>query len=129
MQFKNRIICHPGNLVDIPEDDIIRHGCISICDAQHVEQMIFLLPVNNPGNFEVRIYKANATDYYVPNKCDLKLKMYKSNDEFASFIFDDLLYARHFISVLGSNHPEYKIRPSSISKEGVLKQDPKNRKI
>ena len=114
MQFKNRIICHPEDLVNLSEDDIILQGCVSICDDHQVEQMIFLLPVSNSGNFEVRIYKANATDSYVPNKCDLKLKKYQSNDEFSSFFFDDLLYAIHFIRVLGPNHPEYKIRPSSI---------------
>ena len=117
MQFKNRIICHPEYLVDIPEADIIRQGCISICNEQQVEQMIFLIPASNSGSFEVRIYKANARDSYVPNRCDFKLRKYQSNDKFASFFFDNLLYARHFIRVLGTNHPEYKIRPSSISKE------------
>ena len=116
MQFKNRIVCTPECIINISEDDIIRQGCVSICDSQQVEQMIFLLPASTSGSFEVRIYKANARDSYVPNKCDLKLKKYQSNDEFASFFFDNLLYARHFIRVLGTNHPEYKIRPYSIFK-------------
>lgn len=114
MQFDNRIICHPEYLVHIPEEDIIRQSCVSICDDQQVEQMIFLLPSTNFGNFEVRIHKANPTDAYVPNKCDFYLKKYQSNSKFASFFFNDLISARHFIRTLGTNHPEYKIRPSSI---------------
>lgn len=116
MQFENRIKCHPEYLKEILSDDIIRQGCVSICDDQQVEQMIFLLPDTNSGNFEVRIHKSNPADTYVPNKCDFNLKKYKSNDEFASFFFDDLIYAKHFIRTLGTNHPEYKVRPTPEAK-------------
>ena len=111
MQFENRIKCHPEYLQYIQESDVLRQGCISICDNKQVEQMIYLLPGNHNGNFEVRIFKALPTDTYIPSECDFKVKCYNSNDEFASFYFDDIVWARHFIRVLDANHPEYKTRP------------------
>lgn len=112
MQFENRITCYPSYLQEIPESDIVRQGCVSICDNHRVEQMIFLIPcITDAPGFEVRVYKAHSTDTYVPNPCDINLKKYTENDEFASFIFDDLVFARHFIRVFEHNHPEYKIRP------------------
>ena len=112
MQLKNRWLkCHPNYLQEITKNDILRQGCISICDDNQVEQMVFLLPGKYDDELEVRIYKAHSADTYVPNKCDLKLKRYEENDIFASFFFDGLIYARHFIRVLKNNHPEYDIRP------------------
>lgn len=123
MQFENRIICHPAYLQDIPESDIIRQGCVSICDNHHVEQMIFLVPyasdvtesqiprISDVSGFEVRVYKALPTDKYVPSPCDFNLIKHTENDEFASFFFVELFYAWHFIRVLEHNHPEYKVRP------------------
>lgn len=111
MQFENRIKCHPEYLQYIQESDVLRQGCISICDNKQVEQMIYLLPGNDNGIFEVRIFKAHPTDTYIPNECDFKLKYYISNDEFDSFYFDDIIWARHFIRVLDTTHPEYKNRP------------------
>ena len=111
MQFENRIKCHPEYLQYIQEGDVLQQGCISICDSNQVEQMIYLLPGNHYGIFEVRIFKAHPTDIYIPNQCDFKVKSYISNDEFDSFYFDAIVWARHFIRVLGTNHPEYKNRP------------------
>ena len=112
MQFENRIICHPAYLQDIPKSDIIRQGCVSICDNHRIEQMIFLIPcISDVSGFEVRIYKAQPTDTYVPNTCDFNLIKHTENDEFASFFFVELFYAWHFIRVLEHNHPEYKVRP------------------
>ena len=112
MQFEKRIKCHPAYLQEIPEDDIIRQGCVSICNDCQVEQMIFIIPcISDVTEFEVRVYKAHPTDTYVPNRCDINLKRYTTNDEFASFFFDDLLFACHFVRVLEHNHPEYKVRP------------------
>ena len=113
MHFETTLKCHLSHLNEIPEDDsIFQNGCISICDEHQVEQMIFLAKASKGTYYEVRIYKANPEDTYVPHRLDFNIKKYKSNDEFDAFFFDRFFFARRFIGLLKELHPEYAIRPS-----------------
>lgn len=109
MQFENKFkVCQSfTHLID--EQAVIQYDCITITDGHDIEQMIFLGKTEN--EFEVRIYKANPTDTYVPNQLDFNVKRYEANDEFASFFFDRFFFARRFISLLRDIHPEYNLRP------------------
>ena len=117
MHFETTLKCHLNHLNEIPEDDsIFQNGCISICDEHQVEQMIFLGKAYKGSYYEVRIYKANPEDTYVPHHMDFKIKKFKSNDKFDSFFFDRFFFARRFVFLLKDSHPEYAIRPSHKSK-------------
>jgi len=111
MRFENILKCHPSFVHLICEEDIIQCDCLSITDGHDAEQMIFLGKSDKCEEYEVRIYKANARDAYVPHKLDPKFKRYEANNEFESFFFNDFISARKFIRLAIDIHPEYQIRP------------------
>lgn len=110
MKFENVVKWHQGLIHQMPEDEPLKCDCISLTDGEDcIEQMIFLAKVGN--EFEVRVYKAHPKDTYVPNVLDFKVKRYEANDEFESFFFDRIFFARRFICNLKTLHPEYSQRP------------------
>ena len=111
MQFENTLKCHRSFIHLITEQDILQCGCLSLTDGEPAtEQKIYLMKAKD--EFEVRVYKFNATDTYVPHRLDFQVKRYEANNEFASFFFDRFFYARRFICTLRDFHPEYSIRPN-----------------
>lgn len=111
MQFENTLKCHRSFIHLITEQDIVQCGCISLTDGENaIEQKIYLVKTTN--EFEVRVYKVNPKDAYVPHVLDFQVKRYEANDQFASFFFDRFFYARRFICTLKEFHPEYNIRPN-----------------
>ena len=115
MQFEKILTCHPNYVHEIHEEDLLQLDCISLVDAQRNEQMIFLGKVDDTNEFEVRIYKENPADTFIPSHSDFNVRRYVSNDEFASFFFDSFIFARQFFRDVKNNHPEYQIRPECKS--------------
>ena len=110
MQFENIVKWHQGFIHLLPEDEPFKCDCISLTDGDEcIEQKIYLAKIGD--EFEVRVYKANPKDTYVPSVLDFRVKRYEENDEFASFFFDRFFFARRFISTLKDVHPEYSLRP------------------
>ena len=109
MQFENKIKWHRNLLHLLVEEDTVQCDCISITDGENcIEQKIYLAKIGN--DFEVRVYKANPKDTYIPSVLDFNVKRYE-NDQFASFFFERFFFARRFICLLKDAHPEYNIRP------------------
>lgn len=115
VKFENTIKCHWSFVHLLREEDITQCDC-SIIDEHGIEQMIFLGKATKESKYEVRIYKANPTDTYVPHHLDFKVKKYEANDEFASFFFSRFFFARRFVGLLRDLHPEYNIRPYQDTK-------------
>jgi len=111
MQFENVLTCHPNYVHEIHEEDLFQIDCLSLRNAQGNEEMIFLAKVADSSEYEVRVYKANPADTYVPHSSDIYLKRYQANDEFASFFFDNFIFARQFFRDIKDIHPEYQLRP------------------
>ncbi len=111
MQFENILKCHPAYVHLIVEEDILQCDCLSLTDEHKTELMIFLGKVYNSSEYEVRIYKKNPTDMYIPCESDTNLKRCEENHEFSSFFFDEFVFARKFINTVREVHPEFKLRP------------------
>ena len=112
MPFEKKLKVHRSFMHLTAEEDLFQCDCISLVD-NGIEQQIFLSKAED--GFEVRVYKANPSDTYVPNTLDFKVKKYEANDLFASFFFDTFFFARRFITLLEQLHPEYNLRPVSKS--------------
>lgn len=111
MQKTNKLLCHWSLVGLVPEEHILeRNIVLSLTEDESRELMIFLCR-NDSSEWEVRIYKANVTDKYVPNILDKNIKKHEENDEYATFIFDDYAFALRFLAFVGYAHPEYRIRP------------------
>lgn len=110
MQFENKIKWHRSLLHLLEEEDTQNFDCISLTDGDNcIEQKIYLAKVGT--EFEVRVYKANPQDTYVPSVLDFMVKRYEANDEFASFFFEKFFFSLRFICLLKDAHPEYSVRP------------------
>lgn len=72
--------------------------------------MIFLEKDDSNSGYEVRVYKSEPNDKYVPNKYD-NVSHYKENDEYATFFFDNYEHAQSFTEMVGYLHPEYHKKP------------------
>lgn len=76
------------------------------------ELMIFLGKDEKSTDYEVRVYKNEPTDKYVPCKELDQVKRYEENDEYASFFFEDYEVAVRFVRWVRYFHKEYKKRPA-----------------
>lgn len=114
MKLENKLYCHFDYVRFVGErhmkDDEGKKQTLSVTQGDTMEMMIFLEKADNDTDYEVRIYKTETTDKYVPHKCD-NVKSYEENDEYATFIFEKFEYAHEFVDSIPYRHPEYKVRP------------------
>lgn len=114
MQVAKKLFCHWDLVRFVTEEDLKEEDgtflTLSITDGGKFEYMIFLGKDDSNSGYEVRVYKSETSDKYVPNEND-NVKRYEENDEYASFFFDEYEKAHEFADWLGYFHPEYKKRP------------------
>lgn len=114
MQVQKKIFCHWDLVRFVSEKNLQKDDgtfwTLSVTDGNKLEFMIFLGKDDSNSCYEVRVYKSEPGDKYVPNKCD-KVSRYEENDEYATFFFDKYEDANCFTEMVGYLHPEYKKRP------------------
>lgn len=114
MQVKDKIFCHWDLVRFVSEKHLKKDDgtflTLSVTDGGKLEFMIFLGKDDSNSGYEVRVYKSEASDKYIPNEND-NVNRYEENDEYATFGFDKYSAARKFVELLGCMHPEYKKRP------------------
>ena len=114
MDFASIVRAHWDLVRFVTEDHLKKYDgslfTLSVTDGTKYEFMIFLGKQSSKADYEVRVYKNNPEDKYIPHESDEILR-YESNDEYATFYFDNFIKARNFVELLGYFHPEYKIRP------------------
>ena len=122
MQVKNKLFCH-WDLVRFVSEEHLKQDdgtflTLSVTDGDKLELMIFLSKDDSNSGYEVKVYKSEPSDKYVPNECD-NVKRYEENDEYATFFFDKYEQAHSFVDSISYMHPEYKTRPvKEIGNEG-----------
>jgi len=114
MQVEKKLFCH-WDLVRFVSEKHLKQDdgtffTLSVTDGENFEFMIFLGKDDSNSDYEVRVYKSEPSDKYVPNEYD-NVKRYEENDEYASFFFDEYEKALRFVDFLTCIHPEYKVRP------------------
>ena len=114
MQVQKKLFCH-WDLVRFVSEKYLQKDdgtflTLSVTDGDKWELMIFLGKDDSNSCYEVRVYKSEASDKYVPNKND-KVSRYEENDEYATFFFDKYEDAHSFTEMVGYLHPEYQKRP------------------
>ena len=114
MQVQEKIFCHWDLVRFVSEKTLQKDDgtfwTLSVTDGNKLEFMIFLGKDDSNSCYEVRDYKSEPGDKYVPNKYD-KVSRYEENDEYATFFFDKYEDANSFTEMVGCLHPEYKERP------------------
>ncbi len=114
MQVQNKLFCHWDLVRFVSEKHLkLDDGTsltLSVTDGDKVEFMIFLGKDDTNSCYEVRVYKSEPSDKYIPNEYD-KVSCYEENDEYATFFFDQYADAKSFTELLGAVHPEYRKRP------------------
>lgn len=127
MQLQEKIFCHWDLVRFVSEKNLQKDDgtfwTLSVTDGNKLEFMIFLGKDDSNSCYEVRVYKSEPGDKYVPNKYD-KVSRYEENDEYATFFFDKYEDANSFTEMVGCLHPEYKKRPvQEIPKKNLLAND------
>jgi hypothetical protein len=114
MQVKNKLFCHRDLVRFVTEKHLKQDDgtflTLSVTDGNKLEFMIFLGKDDSNSCYEVRVYKSEPSDKYVPNEYD-NVSRYEENDEYATFFFDKYEDAHSFTQMVGYVHPEYKKRP------------------
>lgn len=115
MQVEKKVFCH-WDFVRFIQEKVLKQEdgtflTLSVTDGDKVEFMIFLGKDDSTSDYEVRVYKSNPTDKYVPNEYD-EVKRFEDNDEYATFFFEEFEQALHFTELVGYVHPEYRVRPA-----------------
>lgn len=114
MQVKNKLFCHWDLVRFVSEEQLKQDDgtflTLSVTDGDKLEFMIFLGKDDSNSGYEVRVYKREPSDKYVPNEYD-NVKCYEENDEYATFFFDEYEQAHSFADLISYIHPEYKKRP------------------
>lgn len=114
MQVQKKLLCHWDLVRFVSEKHLQQDDgtslTLSVTDGDKLEFMIFLGKDDTNSCYEVRVYKSEPEDKYVPNKYD-KVSRYEENDEYATFFFDQYADAKSFTELLGALHPEYRKRP------------------
>ena len=112
MQLERKIYCHWDLVRFVTKEHLSKdYGyTLSVTVNSQYELMIFLGLSEDGSEYEVRVYKSEPTDKYVPNKYD-KVVRFEENDEYITFYFDNYEDANGFAYLLCHIHPEYKKRP------------------
>lgn len=114
MQVKDKLFCDWDLVRFVSEQHLIRDDgtflTLSVVEGKKLELMIFLGKDDSNSGYEVRVYKSEPSDKYVPHEFD-NVKRYEENDEYATFFFDEYEQAHSFVDMLGYVHNEYKTRP------------------
>lgn len=114
MQVEKKLFCHWDLVRFVTEDYLLQEDgtfvTLSVTDGENSELMIFLGKDESNSEYEVRVYKNDPNDKYVPNEFD-NVKSYEENNEYASFFFDEYEDAHEFTESIGYNHPEFSTRP------------------
>ena len=114
MQVEKKMFCHFDLVRFVTEENLKQDGrflSLSVTDGEKQEFMIFLGKDEETSEYEVRVYKSEPGDKYIPNEMD-NVKRFEENDEYATFIFEKYEQANRFADLLGYVHPEYRVRPS-----------------
>ena len=114
MQVEKKLFCHWDLVRFVSEEHLQQDDgtllTLSVAEGEKLELMIFLGKDDSNSGYEVRVYKNEPGDKYIPNEDD-KVSRYEENDEYATFFFDEYEDAHRFTYLLGYLHPEYKKRP------------------
>ena len=115
MQLEKKLYCHWDLVRFVSEQDLLEEKgyTISVTSNSKYELMIFLGRSEDGKEYEVRVYKADPTDKYVPNPHDNVVR-YEENDEYVTFYFDNYEHANSFTYLLCHIHPEYRKRPAKM---------------
>lgn len=115
MKIEKKLYCHWDLIRFVSENHLIQEDgsflTLSVINDKCTELMIFLGKNDSNNDYEVRVYKNNKNDRYVPHKFD-NIKDYSENGEYATFFFKEYEQAHEFVNNLGYIHKEYKIRPT-----------------
>jgi len=115
MKFEN-FNYHSWDKLRLASENNLTRGPISIAmtstnNSGHIiylEIMIFIYKAKK-SEFEVRVYKSDKSDSYVPHPDD-NFAYSKENDKYISFFFKSFSAARDFTMLIPKNHCEYKKR-------------------
>ena len=127
MQLEPKLLCDLGNVKFVNESDLLHPedglmtlsvtGQVDILkDAEtnivkEMELMIFLGKSEfDNDEYEVRIYKYDSADNYVPDQYDHVIR-YEVNNEYDTFFFNNFIFAKFFIATIMYYHHEYSKRP------------------
>ena len=114
MQVQEKIFCHWDLVRFVSEKTLQKDDgtfwTLSVTDGNKLEFMIFLGKDDSNSCYEVRVYKSEPGDKYVPNKYD-KVSRYEENDEYATFFCEKYKDANSFTEMVECLHPKYKERP------------------
>ena len=114
MQLEKKLFCHWDLVRFVSESHLQKEDgtflTLSVSEGNKFELMIFLGKDDSNSCYEVRVYKSEPSDTYVPNKYD-NVSRYEENDEYATFFFENYEHAHNFTQMVGYLHPEYKKRP------------------
>ena len=103
MQLEKTLKYHPAFVHLFTEVEIAQGYWLSLTDEHGKELRIFLGQNPSSKEYEIRVYKRNPADSYIPRK--ITLKRYEANNEFVSYFFDDFIYARHVLSNIENIFP------------------------
>ena len=114
MQLQRKVYCRWDFVRFISERHLQKEDgtfcTLSVTEGGKLELMIFLGKGDDNSSYEVRVYKNEPGDKYVPHECD-NVSRYEENDEYATFFFEEYEDACSFTAMIGYLHPEYKKRP------------------
>lgn len=114
MQLAKKAFCNWNFSRLVPEKIVRGQGyTISITTDNKKEVMIFLGARTNNSGYEVRVYKNNVADKYIPHELD-NVQSYEENSKYATFIFANYPSANNFVSSLAYRHKEYMVRPTQV---------------
>lgn len=113
MQLKRKIYCHWDICRFVTEQHLLKDGgyTLSVTESNKYELMIFLGKSDSGSGYEVRVYKAQPADNYVPHEFDNNVTRYEENDEYVTFFFENFEYAHEFVTISVHMHKEFKTRP------------------
>lgn len=114
MQLEKKLFCHWDLVRFVLKTHLQKEDgtflTLSVTEGDKFELMIFLGKDDSNSGYEVRIYKNEPSDTYVPHKYD-NMSRYEENDEYATFFFENYEDAHRFAQMVGYWHPEFKKRP------------------
>lgn len=88
MQMEKKLFCHWDLVRFVSEEHLKKEDgtflTLSVTHGDKLELMIFLGKDDSNSDYEVRVYKSEPTDKYIPNEND-NVKKYEENDEYATF--------------------------------------------
>ena len=115
MQLNHRMFCKMNEVRSFNEERLLRANgkrwTLSIVNEEkNAELSIFIDKDDCNDCYEVRVYKFNLADKYIPNDND-KAIAFMDCSNFVAFFFKDFADSVDFVATIETLHPEFKERP------------------